>query len=262
MLGDFITRGLVLVLGYAYPAFECFKTVEKNRVEIEELRFWCQYWIIVALLTVFERIGDIFISWLPMYGEMKLVLFIYLWYPKTKGTGYVYETFLRPYVAKHETDIDRNIQELRARAWDLTIYYWQNCAKMGQTTLFQMIQYLASQSGRITNTTSEKAENHHSNEAPPPSPNAQSPFHRASKLKQPSDKKRPPLPPQPPTMTNRSMARTPKSNAVQVHLHSQTEFIKTEDESVTGSTTDESETGLDHNLQAVRLRLRRSKGIH
>uniref|UniRef100_A0A5B7B7D0 HVA22-like protein n=1 Tax=Davidia involucrata TaxID=16924 RepID=A0A5B7B7D0_DAVIN len=155
MLGDFITRGLVLVLGYAYPAFECFKTVEKNRVEIEELRFWCQYWIIVALLTVFERIGDIFISWLPMYGEMKLVLFIYLWYPKTKGTGYVYETFLRPYVAKHETDIDRNIQELRARAWDLTIYYWQNCAKMGQTTLFQMIQYLASQSGRITNTTSE-----------------------------------------------------------------------------------------------------------
>lgn len=33
-----------LILGYAYPAFECYKTVEKNRVEIEELRFWCQYW--------------------------------------------------------------------------------------------------------------------------------------------------------------------------------------------------------------------------
>lgn len=33
-----------MVLGYAYPAFQCFKTVEKNKVEIEELRFWCQYW--------------------------------------------------------------------------------------------------------------------------------------------------------------------------------------------------------------------------
>ncbi|XP_028074979.1 HVA22-like protein i [Camellia sinensis] len=84
MLGDFFTRGLVLVLGYAYPAFECFKTVEKNRVEIEELRFWCQYWIIVAVLTVFERIGDIFISWLPMYGEMKLAMFIYLWYQRPR----------------------------------------------------------------------------------------------------------------------------------------------------------------------------------
>ncbi|GFZ08909.1 HVA22-like protein J [Actinidia rufa] len=158
MLGDFITRGLVLVLGYAYPAFECFKTIEKNRVEIEELRFWCQYWIIVAALTVFERIGDIFISWLPMYGEMKLALFIYLWYPKTKGTGYVYETLLRPSISKHEPDIDRNLQELRAKAWDLALYYWQNCTKLGQTTFFQIIQYLAAQSGKFSKTNNEEEE--------------------------------------------------------------------------------------------------------
>lgn len=35
-----------MVLGYAYPAFECFKTVENNKVQIEELRFWCQYWYV------------------------------------------------------------------------------------------------------------------------------------------------------------------------------------------------------------------------
>ncbi|KAA8518477.1 hypothetical protein F0562_015951 [Nyssa sinensis] len=261
MLGDFITRILLLVLGYAYPAFECFKTVEKNKVQIEELRFWCQYWIIVALMTVFERIGDIFISWLPMYGEMKLALFIYLWYPKTKGTGYVYETFLRPYVAKHETEIDRNLQELRARAWDMAIYYWQNCANMGQTTLFQMIQYLASQSRKIKNPSSEKAEDQHTNEPPAPSPKADSSFHHASKQKQPSDKKRPPLPPQLPTMTNRSVAQTPKSGVVQVQPHSQTELKHSEEESVAGS-TDDAETGVDNSLQAARLRLRRSKGIH
>ncbi|XP_057506242.1 HVA22-like protein j [Actinidia eriantha] len=156
MLGEFITRGLVLVLGYAYPAFECFKTVEKNKVGIEELRFWCQYWIIVAVLTVFERIGDIFISWLPMYGEMKLALFIYLWYPKTKGTGYVYETLLRPYVVNREPDIDRNFQELRARTWDLALYYWQNCTNLGQTTFFQIIQYLAAQSGKFSKTNNEE----------------------------------------------------------------------------------------------------------
>ncbi|XP_059646597.1 HVA22-like protein j [Cornus florida] len=155
MLGNFITRGLILFLGYAYPAFECFKTVEKNRVEIEELRFWCQYWIIVALLTVFERIGDIFVSWLPFYGEAKLVLFIYLWYPKTKGTAYFYNTFLRPYVSKHETDIDRNLQEMRARAWDLAIYYWGNCTKMGQSTIAQIIQFLLSQSSKVSNATNE-----------------------------------------------------------------------------------------------------------
>ncbi|XVF07570.1 hypothetical protein REPUB_Repub06bG0150800 [Reevesia pubescens] len=149
MLGEFITRLLVLILGYAYPAIECFKTVEKNRVEIEELRFWCQYWIIVAFLTVFERIGDIFMSWLPIYDELKLTLLIYLWYPKTKGTTYIYDTLLRPYMVGNGTEVDRKIQELRARAWDFALYYWENCTELGQTKYFEMLQYLGGQSSRL-----------------------------------------------------------------------------------------------------------------
>jgi hypothetical protein len=35
-----------LVLGYAYPAYDCYKTVELNRPEVEQLRFWCQYWLV------------------------------------------------------------------------------------------------------------------------------------------------------------------------------------------------------------------------
>ncbi|CAL5432015.1 unnamed protein product [Camellia sinensis] len=87
-----------------------------------------------------------------MYGEMKLAVFIYLWYPKTQGTSYIYETFLRPYISKHETEIDRKLQELRARAWDLAIYYWQNCTKIRQSTIIQALQYMAAQSGKITTT--------------------------------------------------------------------------------------------------------------
>lgn len=145
MLGELITRILILFLGYAYPAFECFKAVEKNRIEVAELRFWCQYWILVAFLTVFERVGDTFISWLPMYDELKLALIIYLWYPKTKGSSYVYETLFRPFVTNHETDIETRLKDLSARAWDFAIYYWQNCTELGQTKLFD---FFASKSGK------------------------------------------------------------------------------------------------------------------
>ncbi|CAI9763788.1 unnamed protein product [Fraxinus pennsylvanica] len=146
MIGCFITRGLVLVLGYAYPAYECFKTVEMNKPEIEQLRFWCQYWILVAGLTVCERIGDMFIGWVPMYSEAKLAFFIFLWYPKTKGTKYVYDSFFRPYVAKHETEIDRNLFELRTRAGDMAFLYWQKAASYGQSRIFEILQYVSSQS--------------------------------------------------------------------------------------------------------------------
>ncbi|XP_042988902.1 putative HVA22-like protein g isoform X2 [Carya illinoinensis] len=135
-----------MIFGYAYPAYECYKTVEKNKPEIEQLLFWCQYWILVAVLTVCERIGDAFISWVPMYSEAKLAFFIYLWYPKTKGTSYVYDSFFRPYVAKHETEIDRNLLELRTRAGDIAILYWQRAASYGQTRMYDVLQYVAAQS--------------------------------------------------------------------------------------------------------------------
>ncbi|CAI9777886.1 unnamed protein product [Fraxinus pennsylvanica] len=170
MIGCFITRGLVLVLGYAYPAYECFKTVE-IKPDIEQLRFWCQYWILVAGLTVCERIGDMFIGWVPMYSEAKLAFFIYLWYPKTKGTRYVYDSFFRPYVAKHETEIDRNLCELRTRAGDIAFLYWQKAASYGQSRIFEILQYVASQSTppRPSPTQQQGAKLDH-----PPTPNRRS----------------------------------------------------------------------------------------
>ncbi|KAM0967670.1 hypothetical protein ACFX13_016423 [Malus domestica] len=146
MIGSFLTRTLVMALGYAYPAYECYKTVEKNKPEIEQLRFWCQYWILVAVLTVCERVGDAFVSWVPMYSEAKLLFIIYLWFPKTKGTSYVYDSFFRPYLAKHENEIDRNLLELRTRAGDMAILYWQRAASYSQTRIFDILQYVAAQS--------------------------------------------------------------------------------------------------------------------
>ncbi|GAV69334.1 TB2_DP1_HVA22 domain-containing protein [Cephalotus follicularis] len=253
MLGDFITRSLVVLLGYAYPAFECYKTVEKNRVDIEELRFWCQYWILVAMLTVLERVGDIFVSWLPMYGELKLAFVIYLWYPKTKGTGYIYETLLRPYVSKHETDIDRMILEFRARAWDFVIYYWQNCTKLGQTSFFQILQYFAAQSSKVANASNEKGNdqnlNEHRNGAPSIS------FNLSSK-----DKRWPPTasPPSSSNTINRSISEQPKSDTIKVHPHRHTESVHIEDTSI----DDIPCSPISDKLHQARMRLRRSKPTH
>lgn len=156
MIGSLITRGLVMVFGYAYPAYECYKTVDKNKADVEQLRFWCQYWILVAMLTIFERVGDALISWVPMYSEAKLVLYIYLWYPKTKGTAYVYDSFFRPYVAKHETEIDRNLLELRTRAGDYAVLFWLKATNFAQTRILDIIQFISHKSTPKPPTTQPK----------------------------------------------------------------------------------------------------------
>ncbi|KAG6505749.1 hypothetical protein ZIOFF_038114 [Zingiber officinale] len=37
-------KTLLLVCGYPYPAYECYKTIELNKQEIRQWRFWCQYY--------------------------------------------------------------------------------------------------------------------------------------------------------------------------------------------------------------------------
>ncbi|XVE93773.1 hypothetical protein REPUB_Repub01dG0223600 [Reevesia pubescens] len=144
-MGSFLSRTLLMAFGYAYPAYDCFKSVENNKPEIEQLRFWCQYWILVAILTVYERIGDAFVSWLPLYNEAKLAFVVYLWYPKWKGTTFIYNSFVRPYVVKHETEIDRNLFELQVKAGEVGILYWHKAVSFGQARVFEMLQYFSSQ---------------------------------------------------------------------------------------------------------------------
>ncbi|KAJ9561420.1 hypothetical protein OSB04_006580 [Centaurea solstitialis] len=92
-----------MVFGYAYPAYECFKSVEKNKTDIEQHRFWCQYWILVVVLTVCERIGDTFVSWARdivvlywqravSYGQTRV--FDFLQYTASQSTPKVYSSFL------------------------------------------------------------------------------------------------------------------------------------------------------------------------
>ncbi|KAH7278032.1 hypothetical protein KP509_38G020500 [Ceratopteris richardii] len=171
MIGSFITRATIMLFGYAYPAYECFKIVEKNRADFERLQFWCKYWMIIAILTMLERLGDAFISWLPMYNEAKLAFIIYLWYPKTEGTTYVYSTFLKPFVANYERDIDQHLNELRTRAGDLTCQYLQKGSVYAQTRLMEALQYVASQSSSTTqqgaNTTNKEAPSSYSGRRSP-----------------------------------------------------------------------------------------------
>jgi receptor expression-enhancing protein 1/2/3/4 len=69
-----------------------------------------------------------------------------LWYPRTKGTTYIYGTFFKPYISQHENEIDRNLLELRARASDVVVVYFQKAASVGQSTFFDVLKYVASQS--------------------------------------------------------------------------------------------------------------------
>ncbi|XP_042399783.1 putative HVA22-like protein g [Zingiber officinale] len=141
MIGSFISRVLILALGHVYPAYKCYKTVELNKPEIEQLRFWCQYWILVAFLSVLGAFADVFFSWLPLYYEAKLGIYLFLWYPQTNGATIVYEKYVGPYIAEHEHEIDLTLLEFRARASDSALIAQQLLASFLKASLSGMVKY-------------------------------------------------------------------------------------------------------------------------
>ncbi|ONM23112.1 HVA22-like protein i, partial [Zea mays] len=134
MAVSFVARLLTLALGYACPAYDCYKTLELNAPpQVERLRFWCQYWILLAFLTALEG----FAEWaLPWYGEAKLALV---------GARHVYDDYLRPFLTAHEADIDRGLAELRARAADATASHLQAAVALGRACLSEVVRRVSPQ---------------------------------------------------------------------------------------------------------------------
>ncbi|GAA0172710.1 membrane traffic protein [Lithospermum erythrorhizon] len=226
--------------------------------------------ILVAVITVFERVGDIFISWMPMYGEAKLALFIYMWYPKTKGCGYIYESIVRPYISKHEPDIDRSLQELRARGIDFVIYYWANFSKIAQTKFFEIIQFVASQSANIARPKSEDADVNlrgiATSSTLPPSPPATPSAHFKKNLRQLSENSRqssrkigrPPVPPSSPT-AHRVVAQSPRTKT-QVQLEDIATRMDEDNNQTLNDMVDQN--GVDHNLHSPSLKKRSKSSLN
>ncbi|KQJ82542.1 putative HVA22-like protein g isoform X2 [Brachypodium distachyon] len=108
--------------------------------------------IILVILVIFDEIAGALISRIPMYYELKLAFLVYLWYPQTRGTDIVYETFVRPLVMQYEPNIEERLRYLRANAGDLIVFYLKNFTDRGYELFLRALDYVRSQASRGSRT--------------------------------------------------------------------------------------------------------------
>jgi len=115
MVSALISRVILLVFGTLYPAYRSYKAI-KNK-DVREYVKWMMYWIIFAFFTTGETFADMFLSWLPLYYEIKIVFILWLLSPATKGSSILYRKFVHPRLVKHEKAIDRYIARAQNRSY-------------------------------------------------------------------------------------------------------------------------------------------------
>jgi len=121
VVGGFFLAGLLLVItgiasnfitalmGFAYPAYMSFKALESEGDE-DDMQ-WLTYWVVFIFVNFFDNVVGIFFSIIPLYHLLKLIFYVYLYYPKSKGALTVYKNFVRPILKKYESQIDEALKK-------------------------------------------------------------------------------------------------------------------------------------------------------
>ena len=104
-----------------FPIFASYKALRTS--DPAQLTPWLMYWVVLSLFSLFDYWTYFILSWLPFYALFRLVLFSYLVLPQTQGAKFLYQTYVHPFLAHHEHDIDIFIGKAHDQAIKLGLQY-------------------------------------------------------------------------------------------------------------------------------------------
>ena len=67
------------------------------------------YWIVFGFVTAFDKVLNFVLFFMPCYYTLKVIFYIWMFYPKTNGAAVIYERFLRNQLYKIK-EMNKNFQ--------------------------------------------------------------------------------------------------------------------------------------------------------
>ena len=98
------------LIGMFYPMYMSFKALETKEGDDDKL--WLTYWVVYAIYKVVDEWAEILFFWVPFYYPIKLAFLVFLFAPQTKGAVKLYDGFVRPFITKHQSEIESGIARL------------------------------------------------------------------------------------------------------------------------------------------------------
>ncbi|WBW70630.1 ER membrane organization protein, HVA22/TB2/DP1 family protein [Schizosaccharomyces osmophilus] len=121
---------LSTVIGAGYPIYRSYLLLEvpakanqlipkafqirnnEPKTVDEERRRLMAYWCVYGCVTSIEGLVGSYIRWVPFYSTAKVVLWIWLLHPKTRGSEYVYQTYISTFLREHKDTIQGFLEKL------------------------------------------------------------------------------------------------------------------------------------------------------
>ncbi|KAF7810904.1 HVA22-like protein k [Senna tora] len=100
-----VVRTACCSVGIVLPVYSTFKAIEKK--DQNEQQRWLIYWAAYGSFSVAEIFAEKLLSRVPLYNLMKLAFLVWLQLPTINGARQLYESYLRPFLLKHQARLDQ-----------------------------------------------------------------------------------------------------------------------------------------------------------
>ncbi|KAK8199851.1 TB2/DP1, HVA22 family-domain-containing protein [Phyllosticta capitalensis] len=112
-----------------FPIFASYKALRTR--DPAQLTPWLMYWVVFTIGQTAEAYVGWAVDWLPFYAWLRFGAYCYLVAPGAAGAPHLYTTYVHPFLAEHEAEIDRFISEAH-----------DNAKRAGFNYLKQAIEFL------------------------------------------------------------------------------------------------------------------------
>ncbi|KAL9596578.1 MAG: hypothetical protein Q9219_005705 [cf. Caloplaca sp. 3 TL-2023] len=118
---DIVPNVLSSVITILFPIFASYKALRTS--DPAQLTPWLMYWVVISCFSLVEYWTFFVVSWLPFYAYFRLFLLSYLVLPQTQGARLIYQSYIHPFLAHHESEIDVFITNAHDRAKAVGLQY-------------------------------------------------------------------------------------------------------------------------------------------
>mmetsp|Transcript_9900 Transcript_9900/g.8433 ORF Transcript_9900/g.8433 Transcript_9900/m.8433 type:complete len:105 (-) Transcript_9900:221-535(-) len=71
------------------------------------------YWVVFSVINTTDRFLNIILTFIPFFNFFKIVFYIWMFHPKTKGAYIVYNKIIRKFLKKYESEIDEKLNKIQ-----------------------------------------------------------------------------------------------------------------------------------------------------
>ncbi|KAJ6439752.1 pathogenicity protein [Purpureocillium lavendulum] len=126
---DIFAMLLSSIASFLFPIFASYKALKTS--DPAQLTPWLMYWVVFSCCLLVESWFNFILFWIPFYGYLRLLFFLYLILPQTQGARVIYEEKIHPFLEENENSIDEFIASSHNRL-----------KAAGSTYFRQAIEYL------------------------------------------------------------------------------------------------------------------------